>query len=381
MKVSILVSDLSANSLVRTAPIASVLQRRYEVEIIGPAMAGNVYPPCRGLFDYQSIAFPPAWWRTRIRRRVATIPKSLRHSVRKAEGDVIYAFKPKLCSLGAGLLARKQGKRPLLLDIEDWDADFYHSAPMRARLRKLCELGDPRNFHYDHWMERLTQKADRRTVISTFLQKRYGGTLLPNGPDCTFFDPARCDGDMLRNEWGLANKFLILFTGSAAPHKGLGDLAEAIDRIQDGHTRLLVVGPKTRCVDAALRDHPEAVLHLPPQPQVEMPRYLASANAVVLPQRDTRYARAQVPAKLYEAMAMAKPIIATAVSDLPTLLDGCGRVVPAGDIDALAAAIEDTRSRPEQSRALGQAARRKCMAHYGWDAMDRILHSIMAEYE
>ena len=34
-----------------------------------------------------------------------------------------------------------------------------------------------------------------------------------------------------------------------------------------------------------------------------------------------------MPAKVFDAMAMAKPIIATNVSDLPEFLDGCGWTV------------------------------------------------------
>jgi glycosyltransferase involved in cell wall biosynthesis len=38
----------------------------------------------------------------------------------------------------------------------------------------------------------------------------------------------------------------------------------------------------------------------------------------------------QIPAKLFDAMAMAKPIVATDVNDFAGILDGCGLVVKPG---------------------------------------------------
>ena len=64
-----------------------------------------------------------------------------------------------------------------------------------------------------------------------------------------------------------------------------------------------------------------------PRPHSEMPSFLAASDMVVLPQRKTLFAKAQVPAKVFEAMAMGKPIISTSISDLPEILDRCGIVI------------------------------------------------------
>jgi len=42
----------------------------------------------------------------------------------------------------------------------------------------------------------------------------------------------------------------------------------------------------------------------------------------------------------FDAMAMANPIVATEVSDLPQILDGCGIVLEPDSPEALAEAIE-----------------------------------------
>ena len=112
-----------------------------------------------------------------------------------------------------------------------------------------------------------------------------------------------------------------------------------------------------------------------------MPLFLAVADLVVLPQRVTRETMAQIPGKVFEAMAMARPIVATAVSDLPEILDGCGVIVPPDSADKLGAAIDQLLSRPEEARALGQEARRRCQEHYSWDAMERVLDRRLKKWE
>ena len=67
-----------------------------------------------------------------------------------------------------------------------------------------------------------------------------------------------------------------------------------------------------------------------------IPSCLHAADLVVLPQKKTKQSYGQIPAKIFDAMAMAKPIIATNVSDIPQILDSCGIIVEPDDITALA---------------------------------------------
>ena len=117
-------------------------------------------------------------------------------------------------------------------------------------------------------------------------------------------------------------------------------------------------------------------IHLGPKPHNDMPKYLAVADLVCLPQLDTPYARAQIPAKVFEAMAMEKAIIATSVSDLPEILSGCGLIVPPGDVDSLSKAIERLAMDVEFRETLGKAARARCIKHYSWDAMENSLNEV-----
>ena len=63
-------------------------------------------------------------------------------------------------------------------------------------------------------------------------------------------------------------------------------------------------------------------------------------------------------------MAMAKPVIASDVSDLADILKDCGWVVPPDNIPALAKAIAHAMAHPNEGEEFGRRAREKCVREY-----------------
>ena len=112
IKVQLFSHDLSLNCLGRAHILAQALQEDYEVEIIGPAKSGSVWFPLR---DESSVPI-----------RIVPSPR-VRDIASAADGDILYAIKPKAASFGAALLARKQQGRPLIFDIDDFETGFYGS--------------------------------------------------------------------------------------------------------------------------------------------------------------------------------------------------------------------------------------------------------------
>ena len=81
--------------------------------------------------------------------------------------------------------------------------------------------------------------------------------------------------------------------------------------------------------------------------------------------------------KIFEALAMGKPVVATRVADLPALVEGAGWVVPAGDQNALTAAIGRALDAPEERARLGQAARRRALRDFSRPVCAAHLQSIL----
>ena len=290
MRISLLVPDLSANNLARTYPIAKVLERRHDIQVVGPLLwAGKgIYEPYRSEFDYTIV-------RHELRHPWDPV-RAIRKITDAIDGDVVYAFKPVTTSLVPALLYRRRTGAPVVVDIEDWDAAHYFAAGPVGRLRQaaaaaLCPLG-PYHAGWRAAMERMVSWADDRTVASRFFQERFGGGhRLVHGTDTDVFDPAR---HVRQGIWQRGDEAVVLFTGVARPHKGVVDLANATAML-NGRARLVIVGPATEDVERVVAEHGDNVLHVGSLPHSDMPRLLAEADIVALPNHDVPYARGQVP--------------------------------------------------------------------------------------
>jgi glycosyltransferase involved in cell wall biosynthesis len=171
----------------------------------------------------------------------------------------------------------------------------------------------------------------------------------------------------MRAALGVERDRVVMFLGTPRGHKGVDDLVAAMATLPPGAT-LVVVGADPEAAAARHWSKLGFVRMVGQIPFDDVPRYLVAADVVAVPQRDTTDTLGQVPAKLFDAMALARPIVSTSVSMIPEILDGCGVVVPPGDVPALAAGLRGLLAAPEHAAELGRRARERCRAHYSFSA-------------
>jgi glycosyltransferase involved in cell wall biosynthesis len=83
------------------------------------------------------------------------------------------------------------------------------------------------------------------------------------------------------------------------------------------------------------------------------------------------------PLAIYEALAAGVPVVASSPGGAVELVQGCGVTFPAGDVQALAAAIGDLLQSPERSAELGACSRLRAMNE--WTA-EKHLSGLMKIY-
>ena len=356
MKVSVLAADLSDNATGRADLLARLLSARYDVEVVGPRFGADVWMPAReGAIPQRSV-------------RAGRYPGFARHIpalLDLVDGDVIVASKPRATSFGLALLARARRRRPLVLDIDDWEIGFFSRSGPWGRIGRALNVANPNGLPWTWLAEKLVMRADAITVASRFLERRFGGTLLPHVRDTEAWDPGRYDRAVARRRLGVNGEKVVMFLGTPRGHKGVDDLVEAVGSLGPGVV-LALVG-----VDAARSGAPRwsAPAHVRVTGEIafdDVPRYLIGADVVAVPQRDTMDTIGQVPAKLFDAMALARPIVSTSVSMIPEILEGCGAVVEPGNVGALAGAIKRLLDNPTEAAALGRRARERCESRYSF---------------
>lgn len=178
--------------------------------------------------------------------------------------------------------------------------------------------------------------------------------VVANGVDTSFFrpDPA------IEPQRGL-----LVAVAQLIPRKGLSDLVQALTdpRLAECRLHLCGVGP----AEAALRRQAASsglrhrVEFLGLVERSRLPALLRSAQAFVLPSH-----REGHPLALLEAMACARPVIATAVGGIPDLIRSGenGWLVPPGQPAALADALALVLADRSAAARCGQAARRTAEA-------------------
>lgn len=133
---------------------------------------------------------------------------------------LVYASKPLFTSFGVGLLKKLIDRKPLVLDIDDWQVgilqDRRNAHVLLTKIMRVVAVFRYPNLYlffyiYTVLLEKLNWAANEMTVSSRFLQKKFGGTIVPHGRDAHFLDPAKYDALTLQKKFNISKKRVITF--------------------------------------------------------------------------------------------------------------------------------------------------------------------------
>jgi glycosyltransferase involved in cell wall biosynthesis len=181
-----------------------------------------------------------------------------------------------------------------------------------------------------------------------------------------------------------ADRRVVLYLGQLMGGRGLEQLFEAIALVEGADLVVAGFGPDRERYEALARSLPHADrIHLlgPVAPE-EIAAWTAAADVAAMPvQPDTLNHRLNTPTKLYDAMGVGVPVVA---SDLPGIAPivretGCGVLCDPTDARDVARAIREVIDAPPEARA---AMRERCLAaardRYAWQHQVRALLDVYA---
>jgi glycosyltransferase involved in cell wall biosynthesis len=244
------------------------------------------------------------------------------------------------------------GSKPDVVLIPWWT--FFFAFHYASLVRRLHKAGIPAVFlchnFFDHeasfWKNSLSLRALRLAdgfVFHSSEEAELAQKLLPSIPSITLHHPTydhlpHSDKTELPRE-----RLELLFFGLVRPYKGLEDLVAALEKLDPATVRLTVAGEWWGQQEKLL----SRCRHLEASGQLRLiNRYLsdqetadlfAECHAVALP-----YRKATNSGVLAHAIEARKPVIATSVGALPSLVKDpeSGAIVPPQRPDLLAAAIK-----------------------------------------
>jgi glycosyltransferase involved in cell wall biosynthesis len=195
--------------------------------------------------------------------------------------------------------------------------------------------------------------------------------IVPNWADTDFIRPIpKADNPFVRAH-GLAEKFVVTYSGSfGATHdtESILAAAEALADEPDVHFMLIGGGTRQRDVARLVAEKRLANLTLLPlQPLETLPYSLAASDCIIVC-LDESYGGISVPSKTYYAMAAGGALLAVSPpgTELVDLVSQwrCGVWVPPRRADLLAEAVRAFRRDPNRLASCRQAARAAAETHF-----------------
>lgn len=140
-------------------------------------------------------------------------------------------------------------------------------------------------------------------------------SVIPAGVDFEKFNP-QTDGSSIREKYGInKNDILLFFMGWIYDFSGMKEVAESLSNNDNENIKLMIVGEgdlyKPLSKMKSENNLNEKLILTGKIPFEEVPKHIASADICLLPAYKNEIMMNIVPIKIYEYMAMGKPVIAT----------------------------------------------------------------------
>jgi len=315
---------------------------------------------------------------------VSLMPASWLAARRMPRPDVIIGTSPTFfAAIAAERVAAARGV-PFVMEVRDlWPAVFVELGVLRNRaLVRILE-------RIELWLYRRAARVV--TVTESFREDliRRGVppekvVTIPNGANLSFWDARRDDGG-LRDRLGLQGRFVALYIGAHGISQALrAVLAAAAALRDDPRVVILFVGEgaeKEQLVARAAAEKLDNVRFLDPVGKDEVKQFYAMADACLVPLRDIPLFDTFIPSKMFEMLAMARPVVASVRGEAAAILrdSGGALVVDPEDSAAIAAALRRLADDPALGERMGAAGRAFVAEHYGRTKLARRYLEVLRE--
>lgn len=223
--------------------------------------------------------------------------------------------------------------------------------------------------HVEYEIQQLVEATDLLVVTAKTLLERYRSSArrsvhISNGFDAELFSPERVGAQAPSSLSGIPRPILG-FIGTLFSFLDF-DLLEQVARVHHDKS-LVLVGPVEASVEdavARLRQLPN-VVHIGVQPQSEIPAYVGAFDVCLNPFRLGRVADSVSPLKVYEYLAMGRPVLSTPMKAIE-MEDIARAIVFAGSPTEFCERINSCLE--EEIQAAFQL-RRDAVAPYSWQGL------------
>lgn len=284
--------------------------------------------------------------------------------------DVIHATRPLPFSGLLGYIISKLKRKPFVLEIGDieWEtmADLKHHPSYRVKIVKYLE-------------KYLTENADGIIVftdsVKDYLLENYNVKdkkmiVVSNGVDSDLFKPKEEKELNLVLRQKTNSKKIITYVGKLDNIDHIKDMIKVISRLPKEYG-MVVVGEgkgKNQLIELAEDNNLENRIFFVGRVQnYDVPKYLNASDILFAPFSNTKGVNYASNLKLFEYMAMEKPIIASDVGKIKEILEGKGYVYKSGNVQEIIKIFKNI------DLNIGKKARKEVLKKYDWNVLSKKL--------
>jgi glycosyltransferase involved in cell wall biosynthesis len=275
------------------------------------------------------------------------------------DADVIIGTSPTFFAAMAASRVAKKRRRPFVMEVRDlWPAVFVELGVLKNRLLiAALERLEMRLYRQASRVVTGTESF-RRNLIERGIPEEKVVTV-SNGANIDFWNPAAADST-LRSRLGLQDRTIVLYVGAHGISQRLSAILDAASLLRSRPDIVfLFVGEGAEKPMLAERAKGlDNVRFFEPVDTMGVRDFYAAADICLVPLRNIPLFETFIPSKMFEIMAMARPIVASVAGEAAAILERSGgaRIVAPEDAAAIAAAVKDLADDPAARERMGAAA-------------------------
>lgn len=288
--------------------------------------------------------------------------------------DVVISTSPQFFCGMTGYWVSRLKRTPWVLEIRDlWPESIIAVGAIRERalIRFLEGLETFLYRHADHLVS-VTHSFKKHIMRRGVPGERI--SVITNGADLEQYGPLPKQNGV-RESLGLDREFMASYIGTHGMAHGLDTVLRAAELLKDREqVRFLLVGGGAERVNLLRQKESlglSNVIMLPQQPKEMMPSFLAASDACMVLLKKQDLFKTVIPSKIFEAMAMERPVILGVEGESRAIIEaaGCGVCIEPGNHHQLAETVLLLSHDEGRVRELGKQGRRFVIEKYNRDRL------------
>jgi glycosyltransferase involved in cell wall biosynthesis len=305
-------------------------------------------------------------------------------AIRLPKPDVVVATSPQFFCAVAGYLVSRMKKSPFVFELRDiWPESIITVGAMRPSLPiRLLEKLELFLYRKSTRVIALTDAFKENLISRGIIPSKI--EVIKNGVDLSFFHPGPVPTDLI-DELGVDGRFVASYIGTVGMAHAVEKIVEVAEKLKGVREILfLVVGEganKEKIQYLATKKGLSNIKILPGVSKGRVRDYYAVTNLNLVTLRNTPLFRTVIPSKIFEIMAMGRPILCAVDGECREIIEqsGSGVYVEPENVDQMAETILQLWKRRDTLGKMGENGRVFVERYFNRDDLAKIYLGLLRE--